>query len=63
MYVTYKSGYIPPAGWVGTIEQAMSVDKRKNNPHVGLVNENTDPGQPQTAWRYDPHIESKYNLK
>jgi len=32
-------------------------DKRKNNPHVGLVNENTDPGQPKTTWRYDPHID------
>ena len=32
-------------------------DKRKNNPHVGLVNENSDPGQPQTTWRYDPHID------
>ena len=32
-------------------------DKRKNNPQVGLVNEGTDPGQPQTTWRYDPHID------
>src|SRR5689334_2326078 len=32
-------------------------DKRKNNPHVGLVNENTDPGQPKSVWRYDPHID------
>ncbi|MEO6563960.1 MAG: site-specific DNA-methyltransferase, partial [Nitrosospira sp.] len=32
-------------------------DRRKNNPQVGLVNENTDPGQPQTMWRYDPHID------
>ena len=32
-------------------------DKRKNNPQVGLVNENTDPGQPRTTWRYDPHID------
>ena len=32
-------------------------DRRRNNPQVGLVNENTDPGQPQTSWRYDPHID------
>jgi adenine-specific DNA-methyltransferase len=32
-------------------------DKRKNNPQVGLVNEETDPGQPKTTWRYDPHID------
>lgn len=32
-------------------------DKRMNNPQVGLVNENTDPGQPQTTWSYDPHID------
>ncbi len=32
-------------------------DKRKNNPQVGLVNGETDPGQPKTTWRYDPHID------
>src|SRR6185437_14696124 len=32
-------------------------DRRRNNPQVGLVNENTDPGQPKTMWRYDPHID------
>ncbi|MDN5881645.1 MAG: site-specific DNA-methyltransferase, partial [Nitrosospira sp.] len=32
-------------------------DKRKNNPQVGLVNEDTDPGQPKATWHYDPHID------
>ena len=50
----------PPKGRVGGEPQVISYrhpDKRKNNPHVGLVNEDTDPGQPKTAWRYDPHID------
>lgn len=48
-----------PSGGTGE-SQVLSYrhpDKRKNNPHVGLVNEHTDPGQPKTAWRYDPHID------
>ncbi|MFZ3207316.1 MAG: site-specific DNA-methyltransferase, partial [Geobacteraceae bacterium] len=32
-------------------------DRRKNNPEVGVVNEATDPAQPQTVWSYDPHID------
>ena len=50
----------PPKVRVGGEPQVISYrypDKRKNNPHVGLVNEDTDPGQPKTSWRYDPHID------
>jgi adenine-specific DNA-methyltransferase len=32
-------------------------DRRKNNPEVGMVNEQTDPAQPQTVWAYDPHLD------
>ncbi|MDZ4780060.1 MAG: site-specific DNA-methyltransferase [Planctomycetia bacterium] len=32
-------------------------ERRKNNPQVGLVNEATDPPQPKTTWRYDPHLD------
>ncbi len=32
------------------------LDRRKNNPEVGVVNEATDPAQPQTAWAFDPHL-------
>ena len=32
-------------------------DRRKNNPEVGLVNTETDPEQPKTAWAYDPHLD------
>ncbi|MCL2823242.1 MAG: site-specific DNA-methyltransferase [Polyangiaceae bacterium] len=32
-------------------------DQRKNNPEVGLVNPETDPEQPKTAWSYDPHVD------
>ena len=32
-------------------------DRRKNNPEVGLVSEASDPEQPKTAYRYDPHLD------
>src|SRR5690606_23284557 len=32
-------------------------DKRKNNPHVGLVTPETDAGVAETKWEYDPHID------
>ena len=32
-------------------------DRRKNNPEVGLVNTESDPEQPKTAWAYDPHLD------
>lgn len=31
--------------------------RRKNNPEVGMVNETTDPYQPKTEWKYDPHLD------
>ncbi len=36
--------------------------RRKNNPQVGLVNEATDPPQPKTSWRYDPHLDPVLNF-
>jgi len=32
-------------------------DKRKNNPQVGLVNPESDPEQPKTTWKYNPHLD------
>lgn len=32
-------------------------DHRTNNPEVGLVTPDDDPGQPRTTWAYDPHID------
>jgi adenine-specific DNA-methyltransferase len=32
-------------------------DKRKNNPEVGMVDPDTDPGEGKTRWAYDPHID------
>lgn len=32
-------------------------DKRVNNPEVGMVHPENDPEQPETVWRYDPHID------
>jgi len=31
--------------------------KRKNNPDVGVVTPDNDPGQPRTRWAYDPHVD------
>lgn len=31
-------------------------DKRKNNPHVGMVDTHSDGEEEVTEWRYDPHI-------
>lgn len=32
------------------------LEKRKNNPEVGMVTTDTDPDSPQTQWAYDPHL-------
>jgi len=33
------------------------LDRRKNNPEVGLVNTASDPEQAKTSWAYDPHLD------
>lgn len=33
------------------------LDKRKNNPEVGMVKPENDPIQPKTVWTYDPHLD------
>jgi adenine-specific DNA-methyltransferase len=33
------------------------LDKRVNNPEVGMVHPENDPEQPKTTWAYDPHID------
>jgi adenine-specific DNA-methyltransferase len=30
---------------------------RKNNPEVGMVDPDTDPDEPKTNWKYDPHLD------
>lgn len=32
-------------------------NRRTNNPEVGMVDPDTDPGQAKTTWAYDPHID------
>lgn len=32
-------------------------DKRKNNPHVGMVNTHSDGIEEKTTWQYDPHLD------
>lgn len=33
------------------------LDRRKNNPEVGVVNTSTDPDSPRTVWDFDPHLD------
>jgi adenine-specific DNA-methyltransferase len=33
------------------------LDRRKNNPEVGVVNISTDPDTPKTVWNFDPHLD------
>lgn len=37
-------------------------DRRKNNPEVGLVNEESDPYQPKKTWAYSPHLDPVLNF-
>jgi adenine-specific DNA-methyltransferase len=37
-------------------------DRRKNNPEVGLVNEESDPYQPKKTWAYNPHLDPVLNF-
>jgi adenine-specific DNA-methyltransferase len=37
-------------------------DKRKNNPHVGMVNAASDDQERESYWAYDPHIDPALNF-
>ena len=37
-------------------------DKRKNNPHVGMVDTTSDGVEGHTTWAYDPHIDPTLNF-
>ena len=37
-------------------------DKRKNNPHVGMVDTVSDGVEGHTTWAYDPHIDPTLNF-
>lgn len=37
-------------------------DKRKNNPHVGMVDTHSDGVEEETTWAYDPHIDPELNF-
>jgi len=38
------------------------LDKRKNNPEVGMVTPATDPDAGKTQWAYDPHLDPALNF-
>ena len=48
-----------------TAKQTLSYrhsDKRKNNPHVGMVDTASDGVEGQTTWAYDPHLDPTLNF-
>jgi adenine-specific DNA-methyltransferase len=47
----------PSAADEAQITSYRHLDRRKNNPEVGVVNTSTDPDSPKTAWNYDPHLD------
>lgn len=47
----------PSAADEGQIISYRHLDRRKNNPEVGVVNASTDPEAPKTVWNYDPHLD------
>jgi len=49
-----------PRGTASGAPQVLSyrhLDKRVNNPEVGMVTPDTDPDQGKTTWAYDPHLD------
>ncbi len=52
-----KTAPPPPATDGAQVLAYRHPDRRKNNPEVGLVNTESDPEQPKTAWAYDPHLD------
>ena len=47
----------PSAADEAQIISYRHLDRRKNNPEVGVVNASTDPDTPKTVWNYDPHLD------
>jgi len=47
----------PVNGGEAQIISYRHLDRRKNNPEVGVVNASTDPDTPKTVWNYDPHLD------
>jgi adenine-specific DNA-methyltransferase len=47
----------PSAADEAQIISYRHLDRRKNNPEVGVVNASTDPDTPKTVWTYDPHLD------
>jgi adenine-specific DNA-methyltransferase len=47
----------PSAADEAQIISYRHLDRRKNNPEVGVVNASTDPDTPKTVWNFDPHLD------
>ncbi|MBU0499053.1 MAG: site-specific DNA-methyltransferase [Gammaproteobacteria bacterium] len=55
-----KAKETTPRGTANQPSQVLSYrhgDKRKNNPHVGMVDTTSDGVENETRWAYDPHID------
>jgi adenine-specific DNA-methyltransferase len=54
-----------PRAGQGQDKQVISYrhdEKRKNNPHVGMVDTSSDGIESETRWAYDPHIDPALNF-
>jgi adenine-specific DNA-methyltransferase len=47
----------PSAADEAQIISYRHLDRRKNNPEVGVVNTSTAPDSHKTVWNYDPHLD------
>lgn len=51
------AGSRKPAGTPTQVISYRYDDKRKNNPHVGMVDTTSDGVEEENSWSYDPHID------
>lgn len=54
-----------PRSAAGQAKQILSYrysDRRKNNPHVGMVDTASDGVEEESVWSYDPHIDPALNF-
>lgn len=55
--VRKESGPRKKSGEGGQVISYRHQDKRKNNPHVGMVDTASDGVESHTTWAYDPHLD------
>ena len=54
---TSKAPRSTPSSGAPQVLSYRHLDKRVNNPEVGMVTPDTDPDEGKTTWAYDPHLD------